>query len=280
MIISSEGLYPFRAFTIPDKFKQKAKDELFETDENRDTAIQRLRELVTGDTDLGCRITDDFLLKFLRARKFNIPKAFNLVKKHMSFKKKNQDIFTDMDFEVLSQLIKNKVFSFLPYRCKDGCAVFLVHLDNWNPSQFTIKEICKGVVIFLYHSICDPLTQINGYKVIFDVKSRGLKHIRYCTPAYLYLLYTGTQECFPGRFKEIHILNMSMTFQLAWKLISPFLSEKLKKRMVFHDDYKGLNKYFPTSIIPVDLDGELKECDTIPWLKTATRPENLQKLAH
>ncbi|GFY54918.1 clavesin-2 [Trichonephila inaurata madagascariensis] len=211
MIISSEGLYPFRAFSIPDKFKQKAKDELFETDENRDTAIQRLRELVTDDTDLGCRVTDDFLLKFLRARKFNIPKAFNLVKKHMSFKKKNQDIFTDMDFEVLSKLIKQKVFSFLPYRCKDGSAVFLVHL---------------------------------------------------------------------GRFKEIHILNMSLTFQLAWKLISPFLSEKLKKRMVFHDDYKGLNKYFPTSIIPVELDGELKECDTIPWLKIATRPENLQKLAY
>ncbi|GFS66993.1 hypothetical protein NPIL_297431, partial [Nephila pilipes] len=46
MIISSEGLYPFLAFTIPDKFVQKAKDELFETDENRDSALQRLRELV------------------------------------------------------------------------------------------------------------------------------------------------------------------------------------------------------------------------------------------
>ncbi|GFS66994.1 clavesin-2 [Nephila pilipes] len=183
------------------------------------------------ETDLRCRITDEFLIKFLRARKFNIPKALSLVKKHMGFKKKNQDIFTGMDFEVLSKLIKKKVFGFLPYRCKDGCAVLVVQLDNWNPSQFTIKDICKAVVIFLYHSICDPLTQINGYKIIFDVKSRGIKHIRFCTPGNLYLLYTGTQECFPGRFKEIHILNMSTTFQLAWAVISPFLSEKLKKRV-------------------------------------------------
>ncbi|GFU07953.1 clavesin-2 [Nephila pilipes] len=248
MIISTEGLYPFHAFTIPDKFVKKAKDELFETDENRDSALQRLRELVLDETDLRCRITDEFLIKFLRARKFNIPKALSLVKKHMGFKKKNQDIFTGMDFEVLSKLIKKKVFGFLPYRCKDGCAVLVVQLDNWNPSQFSIKDICKAVVIFLYHSICDPLTQINGYKIIFDVKSRGIKHIRFCTPGNLYLLYTGTQECFPGRFKEIHILNMSTTFQLAWAVISPFLSEKLKKRMVLENTSHLLTNTFKRGI--------------------------------
>ncbi|CAL1273841.1 unnamed protein product, partial [Larinioides sclopetarius] len=193
MIIPKDGLYPFLANAIPEEFKKKSEAELSENDASRRSGLQQLKECVLGDKDLDCRTTDDFLIKFLRARKFNIPKAFSLLKKHMGFKSKNKDIFTGFDYDVMAALIKDKVFGFLPHRCKDGCAVLVVHLDNWNPSKFGIKDISRGIVLFFYHSIRDPLTQINGYKLIFDVSSSGLKHLRFCTPSNLYLLYNGTQ---------------------------------------------------------------------------------------
>ncbi|GBM50358.1 Clavesin-2 [Araneus ventricosus] len=280
MIIPKDGLYPFLANAIPEEFKKKSEAELFENDGSRRSGLQQLKECVFNDKDLDCRTTDDFLIKFLRARKFNIPKAFSLLKKHMGFKSKNKDIFTGFEYDVMAALVKEKVFGFLPHRCKDGCAVLVVHLDNWNPSKFSIKDISRGVVLFFYHSIRDPLTQINGYKVILDVSSSGLKHLRFCTPSNLYLLYNGTQECFPGRFKGIHIMNMSRAFQLAYAVVYPFLSEKLKKRIIFHDKYESLQNYLPKSLIPVDFNGELKEYDTIPWLRNALKSENLERLAH
>ncbi|GIY10060.1 clavesin-2 [Caerostris extrusa] len=251
-----------------------------ENDENRESSIEELRQLVLDDANLKCRITDDFLIKFLRARKFHIPRAFGLLKKHMGFKEKNQNIFTGMDYEVFSNLIADKVFGFIPYRCPDGCVILVVSLNNWNTRKYDIQDISRAVILFFYHSICDPLTQINGYKVIFDVNSSGLAHIRFASPKNLCLLYNGTQECFPGRFKEIHIMNMSMTFQIGWAIVKPFLSQKLRKRIIFHDNYESLGNYFPKNLIPVEFDGELKEYDTTPWLKLAIQEENLKKLAH
>ncbi|GBO19677.1 hypothetical protein AVEN_72173-1, partial [Araneus ventricosus] len=87
-------------------------------------------------------------------------------------------------------------------------------------------------------------------------------------------------ECFPGRFKGIHIMNMSRAFQLAYAVVYPFLSEKLKKRIIFHDKYESLQNYLPKNLIPVDFNGELKEYDTIPWLRNALKSENLERLAH
>lgn len=43
---TSDGLYPFEAFYIPDRFAKKAEDELKETPETREDGILQLRELV------------------------------------------------------------------------------------------------------------------------------------------------------------------------------------------------------------------------------------------
>ncbi|XP_035213205.1 clavesin-2-like [Stegodyphus dumicola] len=277
---SKDGLYPFEAFFLPEKFVKKAEDELKETQESREVGLQQLRELVLSDKDLSCRTTDEFLLQFLRARKYNVPKAFNLLKKYMNFKRKNVAIFTGMNYDMLLKLISKKMMGFLPYRCPDGCAVLAVHLDKWSPSEVPIEELSRAIVLFLYHSICDPLTQVNGYKVILDVRSHPLKHLRFCTPHNIYLLYNGTQECFPGRFKGIHVINMSLTFKAAWTLVHPFLSEKLKKRIIFHENNDTLQQHFPESLLPVDFGGQLKEYDNTAWLRNATQSEHLEKLAN
>ncbi|XP_042904311.1 clavesin-2 isoform X2 [Parasteatoda tepidariorum] len=276
---SSDILYPFESFNVPERFLKKAEDELHETLDKRKPAMQELRELIR-DNGLTCRTSDEFLLQFLRARKYNIPKSMSLLKKYVYFKAKNPNLFTGMNYDALIKLIKSKTMNFLPKRCADGCAILVVHLDNWNPSEVPIQDLCRAIALFLYHSICDPLTQINGYKVILDVKSSPWKHLRFCTPQNIYLLYNGTQECFPGRFKGIHIINMSLTFKAAWTLIHPFLSEKLKKRFIFHQNMEELTDYFPVCLLPTDFGGQLQDYDCTPWLKNALQEEHLEKLAN
>ncbi|GFR29548.1 clavesin-1 [Trichonephila clavata] len=69
-----------------------------------------------------------------------------------------------------------------------------------------------------------------------------------------------------------------MTFKAAWMLIKPFLSDKLKKRIIFHNSIDTLLKYIPKSVLPVQYGGELKSYDVSDWLKRAMAPEKLALL--
>lgn len=69
----------------------QAKDELNETDEKREAAVKELRgtmkEKADGGDDLAKAVQDTFgekpdslLVRFIRARKYDVPRAFDLMK--------------------------------------------------------------------------------------------------------------------------------------------------------------------------------------------------------
>lgn len=68
----------------------QAKDELNETEEKREVAVKALRELVqerAGGEDVCQKVAekvhekdDSFLLRFIRARKFDVHRAYDLLK--------------------------------------------------------------------------------------------------------------------------------------------------------------------------------------------------------
>lgn len=61
------------------------------------------------------------------------------------------------------------------------------------PEEFPPEEVKRMVVISILQSLRDPMTQVNGFKVIFDVQSNPIRHLKHATPSNLYLMYYGTQ---------------------------------------------------------------------------------------
>lgn len=226
----------------------------------------------------GLTFDEDFLLQYLRFRKFDAARAFSQLKAFVNLRKRNKNAFTKFNFEKIAISTRNKIVTFLPYRCHDGCAILLVQLDNWIPEEFPVEEVKRMVVIFILQSLRDPMTQVNGFKVIFDVKSNPIKHIRYATPSNLHLMYYGTQECSPGRFKSFHVVNNSLTFKAAWFIIRNFLSAKIKSRIHFHDDKESLLDFFPAACLPAEYGGELTDYDMTKWLSDVMRPEKIETI--
>lgn len=69
----------------------QAKDELNETDEKREAAVKELRGMMKEKADGGDDLTkavqdtfgekpDSLLVRFIRARKYDVPRAFDLMK--------------------------------------------------------------------------------------------------------------------------------------------------------------------------------------------------------
>lgn len=67
-------------FVLDDFWREKAENELGETESERSTKLTQLAEQIVSDTEIpNARRDDAFLLRFLRAKKFDVDKSFRMV---------------------------------------------------------------------------------------------------------------------------------------------------------------------------------------------------------
>ncbi|XP_055944751.1 retinaldehyde-binding protein 1-like isoform X2 [Argiope bruennichi] len=237
-----EEILPFECGNVPEYFRKKAEAELHDSPDKRAQGLRQLKELIKKDKHTKhLEFEDDFLLQYLISKKYNIAKAFSFLKALVHLKKKHPEIFSGFSYEEISCSMSENVLTVLPWRCQDGCAILAAHLDNWDPEKLRIDDLKRSIAIYLLQSLQEPMTQINGFKVIIDAKSNPMKHLRYITPSNLYLLYHGTQ---------VH----------------------------FHSSNEDLLKFFPKSILPTEFGGELQNYDMYDWLRKATEPAKLEVL--
>ncbi|GIY80613.1 hypothetical protein CEXT_702291 [Caerostris extrusa] len=246
-----EEILPFEIETVPEYFLKKAEVELHDTPDRRAQGLWEIKELVKVNDEhtKDIEFDDDFLLQYLRVRKYNVARAFTQLKAFVAGKKKYPLMFTNFKYDKIVKATNDKVISMLPWRCQDGCVILLIELDNWFPDEFPVEEVKRAYLLFLSESLRNPMTQINGFKVIFDLKSNPLRHVKHFTPDNLYLLYHGTQECIAARYKEVHLVNLSITFKAIWFIMKHFLSDKLKKAGYFPQHSRNPFELLPQSCL-------------------------------
>ncbi|XP_054718620.1 alpha-tocopherol transfer protein-like [Uloborus diversus] len=277
--VGDPEILPFVMGYLPENYRRKAEIELRDTPEKRVQGLRLLKEMMKHEKSLcNTELDDDFLMQYLLFRKFNVDRALSTLKAYVKLRKKNPDMFRNFHFDRIVRTSTDRIAVFLPWRCPDGCAIILVQLDNWDPTVFPVEEVKRMVAVIVLQSLRDPMTQLNGFKVIFDVNSNPLRHLRYITPQNIYLLYHGTQECIPGRFKAVHFVNDSITFKAAWFIFKNFLTDKFRKRIFFHSKMESLFDHFPRSILPTKYGGTLEDYDMTEWLKDVMQPEKLATL--
>ncbi|CAL1273847.1 unnamed protein product [Larinioides sclopetarius] len=269
-------ILPFELGYLPEYYQKKAEVELNESPERKEQSLRQIKEFLKRYEHTSDLIfDDDILLQFLRVNKHNVNKTFSQIKSYIVLRKKNPHIYMNITYEWIVKTLYDRTINILPWRCQDGCTVIIVEVDNWNPKKFPIDQVKKAFVFYLLQSLREPMSQVNGIKAIIDVKSTHISHLKYCTPSNLHLIYHGIQEVCPSRYKEVHIINDSLAFKAAWFIVKQFVSEKIKKRIHFHDGPETLLNFFPKAILPKHFGGDLKNFQMWDWLKRSTTPEKL-----
>ncbi|GIY80617.1 hypothetical protein CEXT_702311 [Caerostris extrusa] len=210
-----EEILPFEIETVPEYFRKKAEIELLDTPDRRAQGLREIKELVKNDQHTkNIEFDDDFLLQYLRVRKYNVARAFSQLKALVALKKKYPLMFTNFRYNEMVKATNDKVMSMLPWRCQDGCAILLIELDNWIPEEFPVEEVRRAGMLYLFQSLRNPMTQINGYKVIYDLKSNPARHLKHCTPENLYLIYHSTQKPYSITFPKLsYRSSMAATYK-------------------------------------------------------------------
>ncbi|XP_043288210.1 clavesin-2-like isoform X2 [Venturia canescens] len=160
-----------------------ARHELGETDEIKCQTLQELRDMIYERGECTPhRVDDAFLIRFLRARNFNVNRAHRLVVRYYDFKEEHPDIHQGVDPLKMRHIGDDDVMTVPGYRTRCGRRMMIYRIGNWDPKKYGIEELFKATVIILELGILEPVAQILGGVVIFDLEGITMAHAWTITP--------------------------------------------------------------------------------------------------
>ncbi|XP_077989777.1 alpha-tocopherol transfer protein-like [Glandiceps talaboti] len=254
---SQEGTY---VCTLSKELQERAARELNEYPETRATCINTLRNKTKTRPDIKFCTDDVFLLRFLRARKFDIDKAFQNLVRYYEIRKEFPRVFENLHPSTVKHVLDQEMVCTLQTKDKNGAFIAINRLGKWEPSKCDYKDIARHSFISGEKMLENEELQIVGSSVILDFADLSPKHGAYLLPSNAKLLMTILQNVLPMRHKGMHYVNTPPLFETGFKIWRAFMSDKMKDRVHLHgSDIASLTEFIPSSSLPCDYGGTLPE---------------------
>ncbi|KAH8026035.1 hypothetical protein HPB51_015384 [Rhipicephalus microplus] len=265
---------------LPTRLVERAKTELNETPQRRADALEELRALLDGEvTVLKSRTDPLFLLRFLRARKFDVPAAFQLLCNYYRMRFENPDLYHNLYPSSVKEVFDLQCLGFLKDTDKGGRKVFFLRMGKWSPDVCSLEAMYKPCTLAWEHALEEPATQVNGIVALVDLEGGSLRHIASMSPEHAFKILYCVQECYPIRLKAIHVVNQPLFFTILLKFLKPFVKNKFFQRLHLHGrNYASLHEHLPREILPREYGGVQEPVDSSELVDALLRNEEAFKL--
>nr|XP_025961875.1 alpha-tocopherol transfer protein [Dromaius novaehollandiae] len=203
-------------------------------------------------------LSDSFLLRFLRARDFELELAWRLLKNYQKWRIECPEISADLRPSSILGLLRAGYHGVLRSREPRGSKVIIYRIGQWDPKLFTAYDVFRVSLITSELIVKEIETQRNGVKVIFDLEGWRFAHAFQISPSVAKKIAAVLTDSFPLKVRGIHLINEPLFFHPVFTLIKPFLTEKIKERVYMHGNnyMQSLTEHFPVSILPQEYGGE------------------------
>lgn len=224
---------------------------------------------------------DFFLVKWLRARAWDLAKAEKMFREDQEWRKKNDvdKILTDYEpLEVLTKYYSGGYHGL----SKEGCPVWIELMAANDQKGFfncvTKKEIVQYKCYMAektFRVVCPEASKKTGKRIdkaiqIIDLDGLGLKHLWLpAVDTYTEILRLGEAH-YPDSLKTAYVINAPTIFPIAYSLIKAFLSEETRSKIkVLGSNYKQhLLKDIDADQLPVHWGGTATDPDGDPHCKS------------
>ncbi|ODN04088.1 Alpha-tocopherol transfer protein-like [Orchesella cincta] len=222
--------------------------------------VAQLRDLINGEPRLKCQMDHDFLIKFLRARKYDVNASFRTLLQYYEMRRGLGEKLLRFCPDVLHPVLSTNMFVVLKNRDAHGRQILLFRAELWDPTTTSLDDVFLTTLLIGEEMIRSEKTQIHGTVVIQDLKGLTVSHARQFTFAQIKKCIAVLQGAFPAKFKAIHVVNQPYVYDVLLTIAKPFLSRKLMSRITFHgSSLNKLRQAVGENILPESLGGNLGE---------------------
>uniref|UniRef100_H2ZHQ0 CRAL-TRIO domain-containing protein n=1 Tax=Ciona savignyi TaxID=51511 RepID=H2ZHQ0_CIOSA len=244
---------------LPPDLLEKAVNELNEPRDNAERlkAIDELRESYNAEKFGPLKSEEDgFILRFLRAKKFNQKKALIQMQNYHNIKHDFKEVFEKVENPVLLKSISDQgVIYMLDGHSKDGSAVMMYRPGKLD-TDTNIYDLMAYSVICMEKVLQEERYQICGVATIEDMDNFNLAMILKTSPRAMAKMNNIWQEAMPLRFKAVHLLNEGRVYDIIMAIFKPFMKSKLLKRIHLHGNkYSELQDFIDCDLLPPYLGG-------------------------
>ncbi|KAH3752753.1 clavesin-2-like [Dreissena polymorpha] len=263
---------------LSEELISKAESELNERPGQTAEAIEAVREQIETRPDIKFLRTDDaFILRFLRARKFDTFEAFKLFGRYFEYRQNHPTIFKD--FTAAEKGINEALFDGMPAVLEKsdhfGRRIIVLYSANWDVLKYGLATIYRSILLTLEKLIDSDESQINGFVIIVDWSQFTFRQSTWLNPKILKLMIEGLQDCFPARFSAVHFVNQPWYIEAVFKMVKPFLKEKTKNKIRFHGINLGtLHEEIHKEVLPAELGGHMPPYNNQYWARELTGDAN------
>ncbi|OQR78406.1 alpha-tocopherol transfer protein-like [Tropilaelaps mercedesae] len=262
-ILTGSALEVFDILRVREEagFAKRAEQELGETPEIRARALQQLAEKLRTQNEFRPRMEEDYLIRFLRAKKFDVERAFSLMRNFYRCRLISPSKFLPIGIgpKDVKHLYDLRMGLILPKRNPlDGSVVLIAQFGDWTPeSGYDLLDAYTPTALAFDYIQRNPECQLYGFRYVFNLKGLEWRYLRFLYPAVMRALVSCWQNGYPARFKGAHIVNNSRLWNVVWEITKPFLNEKVQKRVHLHaSDMKSLHEFIPPEILPEEYGGK------------------------
>ncbi|BFZ21412.1 hypothetical protein BsWGS_24451 [Bradybaena similaris] len=244
--------------TLSPEMQEKAAKELNEDPQTRLLEVKNLRTRLEKVPGLKSQTDVKFLLCFLRARKFDQERTFQLLNHYYDIRMQSPEIFDDLKPSRVRHVYDDGIFEVLKHRDSDGCKVVIFRPDNWDLDRYPQMDLLKANYL-LYKKISEEEeTQINGVHIISNLAAYSLKHAAQFTPTSAKFFISTLQDVLPVRIKRFDFVHEPGFFDVVFAIMKPFMKSKLLSRIVLNGDkFDKLHASIQPEFLPTDLGGKL-----------------------
>lgn len=236
----------------------------------QENSLVQLRQILQT-THKGKIPKDAHILRFLRARDYNIERAREMLVHSMAWRKLHnidQLLESYQPCEVLDQYYSGGWH----YCDKDGRPLYVLKLGQMDVKGL-IRSVGEEAVLKHVLSVneeglrrCDQATQIHGYPVlgctcIVDLEGLSMRHVWRPGVRALLRIIEVVEANYPETMNRLLIVRAPRVFPVLWTLISPFIDENTRQKFMIYGgkDYQGaggLVEFINKKYIPDFLGGD------------------------
>ncbi|XP_062549655.1 clavesin-1-like [Armigeres subalbatus] len=262
--------YDDRLVELDEQLQQHAQIYLREEPELRQQMLAQLRDWIAKHPHIRKVRTDAiFLLKFLRAKKYNFINASQLLERYLAIKVLHSDWFgkLDVDDPELSALVDTGYLFPLPERDGKGRTLLFSVASGIDPTRFTARHASR--LHMMTAELCAESNEFlcGGFILVYDFSNITMAHLNVVSFSDIRLLSKAANNSLAVRAQEVHFVNTPSAGLAIANFALQLANEKLRSRIFCHKNWEELYKQVDKNLLPKEYGGKVPQAELIESFK-------------